>query len=334
MATLLNTLVGNVFMGRTCATTNPDRTVRLGTGNTGTGDRKTAVGTLAAMANAGSDNTAFGYYALKNNTSSCNTAIGSYSLFNTTTGNSNVGIGFKALCNNTTGSGNVGIGSCTYGGGSQNNNVLIGYRAGLSGGLCSGNVLVGTYTYSTGYRNVVIGCNALHNGGNGGVAIGCYAISKGTCSIAIGNGAYAGPTNIMWGGPANSSCNCVWGTWSYISDCRDKSDIVELNDNLGINLIRKLKPKTYRNDNRKSYVLKCNYEFGVKDGTLKVDRRNYGFIAQEVKDAADELNVDFFAVKYNQNQDIYKLSYSQLIASIVKTIKTIDDRIQILKTKV
>jgi hypothetical protein len=114
----------------------------------------------------------------------------------------------------------------------------------------------------------------------------------------------------------------------------DKTDVTDLNDNLGINLIRKLKPVEYRNDNRKSYVDSCGFDFGVKDGTLKVNKKHYGFIAQEVKESADELNIDYEAVKYNTMDDTFKLNYSDIIASIVKTIKTIDERVQILKTKI
>jgi len=90
----------------------------------------------------------------------------------------------------------------------------------------------------------------------------------------------------------------------------------------------------YKNDARQSYVKLCGYEYGTKDGNLKVNKRNYGFIAQDVKDAANELNIEFEAITYDEENDEFGLTYSELIASIVKTIKTIDERIQVLKTRI
>jgi hypothetical protein len=338
MATLLNSNVGYIFMGRACATSNPNRTVRLGFFNCGTGNQKTAVGYKSQICNAGDQNTSFGSMSLMNNTGGCNTAVGFCALYSNTYGVFNTAVGVCALHANQGGCNNTGIGYRTGGSGYCSGNTLIGYKAGgIYGGLGNENTFIGKYAKSicsTDDRNVAIGCGAIAGCGDGNVAIGCGAKAYGSSAIAIGNGAYAASTIIQWGGPANNTCNCVWGSWSYTSDCRDKSDIIELDDNLGINFIRKLKPISYKYDFRNSYVLKCGFEFGTKDGTLKSEKINYGFLVQDVKQAAEELNINFDAIKYDSKRDMYKLSYSQLIASIVKTIKSIDSRIEILKTKV
>jgi hypothetical protein len=335
MATLLNSKVGDICIGRTSS--NAATTVRLGACAAGDGPGKTAVGFCASVSNSGSEQTAFGYKSLESNTSDCNTAIGSCTLLQG--GTSNTAIGHCALKSLSSGSSNSGIGmraltTLTTG----SNSVGVGYYAGTAVTTGTHNTFVGAksqmVSVTNGNRNVAIGYRATVCGSYN-VAIGCCAQSCGTCSIVIGNGAsIASGSRVKWGSSVNNTCNCVWGTWLSISDCRDKTDIIDLNDNLGINLIRKLKPVEYRNDNRQSYVYTCGFDFGVKDGTLKVDKKHYGFLAQDVKESADELNVEYEAVKYDDEDDTFKLNYNELIASIVKTIKTIDNRVQLLKTKI
>lgn len=336
MAILKNSKVGCICIGRTCASSNGHKTVRLGACCAGDGALKTAVGYLAGNYSSGAQNTAFGARALERNTGGCNTAVGGGALRagsgdcntafghnairNLSTGCCNVGVGYYALKCISTGSKNVGLGACA--------------GHGVTTGI--GNTFIGYYsktTCSSLNRTVSIGYNS-RVGTNYAVAIGPSAFADGSCAIAIGNGRCVTGSKIGWGAAVNNMCNCVWGTWSYISDCRDKADIVDIDDNLGINLIRKLKPVNYKIDNRQSYVQLCNYDYGTKDGNLKREKKSYGLIAQEVKDAADELNIQFDAVMYDENMDAYRLSYSQLLASIVKTIKTIDQRIEILKTKI
>lgn len=339
MANLQNSKVGNLYIGRTSSGIS---TARISSSSTGTGYRKTAIGSVSSNVNSGNDNTAFGFGALKSNSSCDNTAIGSKamggyggngntntaighcSMYNITSGTYNVAIGALALSGLTTGTCNVGIGhgvgpNLTTG----QKNTFVGFSANIGGDYND------KQNVSIGYAAVASGSGGAY----GNVAIGDGAQAIGSFSIAIGNASYV-VNRIVWGGPSNNVYNCVWANWTYNSDCRDKTDIVDLNDNLGINLLRKLKPVSYQYDSRKLYVQKCNFDFGQKDGTLKVDGKSYGFLAQEIKTAAEELNINYEAVKYDPNRDTYSFGYSQLIATIVKTIKTIDERIQTLKTKI
>lgn len=335
MATLLNSRIGDICIGRTASTAAT--TVRLGACASGTGAGKTAVGFCASVSNSGGEQTAFGYKSLETNTSDCNTAIGSCTLLSG--GTSNTAIGHCALKSLTSGGSNLGAGmkslaSLTTG----SNSVGVGYDAG-------GSVITGTHntfagaksamvSVTNGNRNVAIGYLATVCGSQN-IAIGCCARACGGGSISIGTCAnITSGCNAKFGGSVNNVCNCVFGNWQAISDCRDKTDITDLNDNLGINLIRKLKPVEYKYDNRRSYSNLCGFDFGVKDGTLKVEKKHYGLIAQEVKESADELDIYYEAVKYNIDDDTYQLNYNELIASIVKTIKTIDERIQLLKTRI
>jgi hypothetical protein len=127
----------------------------------------------------------------------------------------------------------------------------------------------------------------------------------------------------------------VWGGWSYFSDARDKTDIEPLNCNTGLKFIKKLRPVSFNFDNRENYVRECNFEYGQKDGTLAVNKKEYGFIAQEIKQSLEELNItDFSALKYNEEQDAYRLTYADFLAPLTKAIQELDERTQTLKLKI
>ena len=140
---------------------------------------------------------------------------------------------------------------------------------------------------------------------------------------------------MIWGGASNNACNCVWGGWSYFSDARDKTDIEPLTCTTGLQFIKKLRPVSFNPDNRQRYVEECNFEYGQKDGTLAVNKKNYGFIAQEVKQALEELNItDFSGLGYTESQDAYRLTYAEFIAPLTKAIQELDERTQALKLKI
>lgn len=338
MADLQNSKVGTLYIGRTGSGIS---TVRINATSVGTGGRKTTIGNSSSQVSSADDNTAFGFGTLKNMSSCNNTAIGSKAMAGYGgAGFDNTAIGHCSMYNITSGCFNVAVGALALSGLTTGVcNTAIGHSAGRDLTTGNHNTFVGYLANTGGYfddkQNVSVGYGAVASGtgGYGNVAVGCGAQAIGSFSIAIGNASYV-VNRIVWGGPNNNIYNCVWGSWTYNSDCRDKTDIADLNDNLGINLLRKLKPVSYRYDSRKLYVQKCDFDFGQKDGTLKVDGKSYGFLAQEIKTAAEELNENYEAVKFDSTKDTYSFAYNQLIATIVKTIKTIDERIQILKTKI
>jgi hypothetical protein len=291
----------------------------------------TFIGAFAGQYVTGSNNTAAGFGALQGN--STNPSSGIY----------NIAVGFRAFnCAETAGC-NTAIGSlafeCGYGAYAGRNTMI-----GASAGRCL-----------TGYDNVVLGVEAgcsLANQKN--VVIGHRANKTygGKCNVIIGRCAgYANPYNnviiigtdvsvtdsnhIVWGNSNNNVYNCVWGGWSYFSDARDKTDIEPLTCNTGIKFIKKLRPVSFNFDNRKNYVDKCNFTYGQKDGTLAVEKKEYGFIAQELKQALEELNItDFSGLKYNEDKDAYRLAYTSLLAPLTKAIQELDERTQALKLKI
>jgi hypothetical protein len=289
-----------------------------------TGNRNTAVGALALLCNfTGACNTAIGYSAGRLMTGNSLTAIGAFAA-KCTTGNCNTAIGFCAGSCLTTG-------TC---------NVIMGIDAGrdMSGGSC----------------NVAIGWRAMVQAtSNNNVAIGtqvAQALTTGACNIFVGyyNGSGISTTDFHIGighngGPSKTTGHTAWGNssityngiaskWTDISDCRDKTNIQDLDEKLGLDFIRSLDTVSFNWDNRENYVQKCGFEYGQKDGTLTSPKKSYGFIAQQMKEVLDNLNTDFDALKYNEDKDAYRVTYAHMIAPLVKAIQQTIQRIETLET--
>jgi hypothetical protein len=281
----------------------------------------------------GNNNTAAGFGALQGN--STNPSSGAY----------NIAVGFRAFnCAETLGC-NIAIGSlafeCGYGAYAGRNTMI-----GASAGRCLtgyDNVVLGVEAGCSldAFQNVIIGHRAGKNftGGKKNVVIGRCAGYTNTYDEVIIIGTDVSVTDnfhIVWGNSNNNVYNCVWGGgWSYFSDARDKTDIEPLTCNTGIKFIKKLRPVSFNFDNRKNYVDKCNFTYGQKDGTLAVEKKEYGFIAQELKQALEELNItDFYGLKYNEDKDAYRLAYTSLLAPLTKAIQELDERTQALKLKI
>lgn len=251
-------------------------------------------------------------------------------------------VGQRAQRASTSGRHNVALGSFAFDGGSSN---VQGVAMGVNAGRCSNAdnaTIIGVDAGCTvsGTENTFIGFRAgrNHTSGYGSMGIGhCAAYSVNSVrSITIGSSTAAGSTwHIVWGGSSNNTCNCVWGGWSYFSDARDKTDITPLTCTTGLSFIKKLRPVSFNFDNRENYVRECNFAYGQKDGTLAVSKKEYGFVAQEVEQVLEELNItDFSALGYNEEQDAYRITYADFLSPLTKAIQELDERTQALKLKV
>jgi hypothetical protein len=258
-----------------------------------------------------------------------NTAIGESTLFRNN-GNHNVAIGHDSMKRPTTSNKNTFVG---WGSGNGNNynppsgsyNVGIGYRS--------------MEFFLNGNCNTGVGYKTLRyvSNGNGNVAIGTCAginIVNANDTIAIGYNAQTSDANghTVAG---NSSMNCfvVSSNWTNLSDCRDKTDIESLDDNLGLNFVRNLRPVKFNFDFRNNYKQNCGFEYGVKDGTLKQEIESYGFIAQEIESTLNNLNTHFDALNKNEDGD-YRFDYENLISPIVKSLQQTIQRLEILESKI
>jgi len=132
-------------------------------------------------------------------------------------------------------------------------------------------------------------------------------------------------------GRGHNSTGCVWTGWSNMSDCRDKTNIQPLPSELGLNLIRKLRPVKFNWDQRRDYVDKCGFEYGVKDGTLTETIEDYGFLAQEVEFAAKQTNTRLDLVHYDDFNDAYSVTYLDMIASLTKALQEINQDLDLIE---
>jgi hypothetical protein len=315
-------------------------------------------------------NTAFGRFALNNNGAcSRNAALGTRTVQQN--GTQAVGIGYRAHVYNANSARNTQVGSSaganSYGNSSKTSiGVFAGYfqspGAVSIGNSANGNnsnkcfsVAIGTYANCANF-GVSIGFAAGQSRTpdcviNIGTRSGQYNTSN-TSNISIGHytGRFtAGASNIIhvgWYaynhngyatpnqtsiGRANNRTACIWTGWSNVSDNRDKTNITSLTDNLGINFLRKLHPVTYNWDKRAEYQDKCGFDYGIKDGTLVETEEDYGFIAQEVEVAAQQLGFKFDGVTYGDYQDAYSISYLEFVAVLTKALQKVNDDLDLIE---
>lgn len=248
-----------------------------------------------------------------------NIGVGQYAL-SLTNGNNNIGIGENALGTDTSGIHNVGIGTSAL----ANN---------LSGIMNSG---VGQYALSgntTGDHNSALGKSALASNtsgsGNSGLGYACD-VSTGTLTNATALGSSALVNAIKKVRIGNTAVTVVEGQVAYTnpSDARFKTNISE-QDVKGLEFIMKLRPVVYNFDTKKfTQFLTKNMPAERQKEYLKDDFapstaiRQSGFLAQEVEQAAKEVNYDFNGLhKPNDENDNYGLAYSQFVVPLVKAVQ-------------
>ncbi len=339
-----------------------------------TGSANTALGFNSLLNNTtGYFNTSNGYYSMYTNTTGYNnTAIGHLSLGLNTTGYNNTATGRTALYNNTTGFGNTasGYGSLGYNT-SGTYNTAVGFeslnqnttgfgntangkealRNNTTGGsnTASGYAALGSNT--TGSYNTTVGYNSLYQNttGIGNTALGNYAnVSTGNLSNAtvIGYTAVVDASNKVRIG--NTSVTSIGGqvSWTTFSDGRYKKDVKE--DVPGLAFINNLRPVTY------TVNVRGLNEYFSKESKLSANDNNEtintelqkaeeaagkivynGFLAQEVEEAAKQLNFDFSGVDKPQSKDgLYGLRYDNFVVPLVKAVQELSSQNENLKNQI
>ena len=320
-------------------------------GNQNTADRNTMIGCESGYKNTtgqynvflghqsgysnttGLNSTALGYRALYTQTGNPadnalnNTAVGFEALYtnNPTTnynGRENVAIGYQSLRQNQTGIWNTSVGSgALYTNSVNSYNTAIG-RYALEYSTSDGNTGIGFQALgsaSTGEYNTAVGGNGLATitTGSFNTSIGYYADCSAdnfTNATAIGYGSDASSSNQVRLGNDNITtlyCKGAYvgtvggtnvdlfadntGKIGYVaSSARYKDDILDMKD---VGWLYKLRPVnfTYKAD--------------------EIKKKQYGLIAEEV----EKVNPDF--VSYNKDGQVETVSYSQLIAPMLKAIQ-------------
>jgi hypothetical protein len=227
-------------------------------------------------------NSAYGFETMAYNTGYSNNAFGSRSLYANTEGHDNAASGNAALQKNTLGNNNTGMGNLAL---SEN---------------------------ATGNNNTALGYNAGCNIGQN---------PSNFTAIGFGAGHVGGNSNTIEIG--NSSITYIGGQvgWSVFSDARIKEQIIYTVP--GMAFINKLKPAIYFLNVKKQQDLT-----GIKndtdwEGKYDIETiQQTGFIAQEVEQAAKEINYNFSGVQApKNNKGLYSLQYDAFVVPIVKAIQ-------------
>jgi len=297
----LNNTSGNAFInlftlagGPAFAVDGTINNVNIGKGaNSVAGNTCLGVSALDAAV-SGQNNTAIGADSLTTLTSGgSNTGCGNNSLKLTTTGSNCVGIGKDALKANTTGASNTAVGmACLESNTTADNNTALGK---LALGACS-----------SGDSNCAVGATAGDN------------ITTGSNNTCIGNGSDAASAStsnsITLGNSSISSLRCQVQTISSLSDARDKTNIVDIED--GLDLINLLKPKKF------TWAMR---QPSANDGTSHL-----GFIAQELDEVIGNKN-DYMHLVDKTNPDKLEAAYSRLIPILTKAIQELSAKVTALE---
>jgi len=180
--------------------------------------------------------------------------------------------------------------------------------------------------YSTGENNTFIGYHAGNNAGTGssntivgyGADINDGALSNAT---AIGNSTVVGASDRVRLG--NTSVTSIGGqvAWSVFSDERMKTNIKE--NVPGLKFINLLKPITYNYDIDKEQSIMGVQSTEKWARQYDITRMQFtGFSAQQVENAAKQIEYDFSGVDAPKNdKDMYALRYSDFVVPLVKAVQ-------------
>jgi hypothetical protein len=305
-----NVLIGT---GAGYTQTNTDYNVYIGynAGYYGTSNSNVICGRQAGYYSTGAQNVYQGLFAGygvdgETNNGSINVALGVWAGKFITAGASNVCIGEAA------GAGYNGPGS-SEGISTGSNNVCIGPLAG--------------YKLTTGEYNIQIGGYVAASNGDHDeqIAIGRQVACSAGEQIRIGDS-----TNYLLFDFSSS------GAVTVTSDMRVKQDIVDTD--LGLEFINALRPIKYTPKEKHEYPdeLFGNGVNEVKEGDKAVkasERRMEGFIAQEVKQAMDDLNVTFSG--WHQNESSRQmLGYSTFVVPLVKAVQELSAKVTALEAQI
>ena len=298
------------------------------------GDYNTAVGESAGNDLVGGEHNTFvgrhagynvedGYY---------NVAVGSACLNAVTTGGSNVAVGYNAGSGLTGSNYSIAIGrntltaTCT-----ENYNTGIGYQALKEVTSGYDNLAVGAFAgdaIDTGHTNTLFGIYAgtAISSGDYNTFIGQKAgesVSTGNWNIAIGRDAEPGSSTgdnqvVIYNGSVVADFQGSESSWTFTSDGRDKTDIVNLD--LGLEFVEKLQPR--------KFTWQFRDEERCGNGNV-----NAGFIAQEVLEVIDEHDARYTGIVNTTDPENYKLGSAAMVPMLVNAVKELSAKVSTLETE-
>jgi hypothetical protein len=244
-----------------------------------------------------------------------------------------ISIGYNAI---TTSTGCITIGASINNTADQS--TAIGYQVVSTG---QQGVSLGHLAQSIGLRNTALGAQSgvgfagERNTFVGGVA-GVQTVTYENCTLLGHATVVTGSNQVQLGD--STTTTYAYGAVQNRSDIRDKTDIRDTQ--LGLDFINKLRPVDYKWDYRDAYR-EIDENGNVinlpKDGSKKRNRYHHGLIAQEVKEIADMLGLDFGGYQDHSiegGNDVLSIGYIELIAPMIKAIQQLSAEISELKTKI
>ena len=240
-------------------------------------------------------------------------------------GNEGTAVGFR--CNSS------GIYSCSYG-----SNVTA------SGTYANA---FGWTTSATGGGSVAIGTAAIAGtNGSYNVALGYSADALQANSHAIGYNAYSNTANqYVLGNASISDLRCQDTSITAVSDSRDKVEIEDLS--IGLDFVNAITPKAFYKNNRGAYYteqytleqiaadsnLSQAYIFDSDEyvaATEKYDKREFGFIAQDVAaqlpDEYSDARVSFEEVDGRYGFDVQRFTPGDMVPILWKALRELSDK--------
>ena len=297
------------------------------------GDRNTAYGATSLDAvTSGSQNTAVGYGALSGcTTASENTAIGDSALELCSTGTRNVAVGEDALKSVTTVTNCTAVGHSALESSTGSEVVAIGYNAGGNNTSGGTNIFIGagagtaSEVNDTESDSIYIG---NHTGGNNGTnseyVFGHGVRAIGGTAITIGSGT---GNNRIYNFYASNA------TWHHVSDERYKEEIKD-NTDCGLDFINDLRPVTFK-WKPKSNIDETLPDYDASETTREYDKKMYGLIAQEVKDALDKHNIsDFGGWHEEESTGIQGISGEMFVHPLINAVQELSAKCDSLQNEI
>ena len=118
-------------------------------------------------------------------------------------------------------------------------------------------------------------------------------------------------------------------TWNYSSDVRQKTDIED--DTLGLNFINKIRPVVYRHKSPSEFPKEwSSYDADDKE-PMGGGEKIHGLIAQEVKEALDEVGTDSFGGWSEGDDGRQRVSREMFVTPLIKAVQELSSENKELK---
>jgi hypothetical protein len=194
--------------------------------------------------------------------------------------------GYIVNYSNVTASGDLNVNGITLGKSTNGQNTIVGINSGTS--------------FTSGINNTILGyaSGSTITSGSNNILVGS---SVNPSSSTVSN-------EITLGNSSITTLRCQASSITSLSDVRDKTNIESIP--VGLDFIDKLNP--------------VKFTWNTRDG-MKSNIDDFGFIAQELQSAENEIGLKVPNLIYENNPEKLEASYGALIPIMVKAIKELKE---------